>query len=183
MIAVVFASFGLALIGMWLYWQGWDAASGEDRRARAYWWQVRFMPWPYHNGVAASLPIGISLVFAAGGVLLPNDGPFGWLSPAMAAATLHGFHVGVWALIRPPRFLQAPWLRADQERRKRGLPSAIPVPPEGKRPTMTARAFAVSALGFATFALVWLALGFPPGPILIGLAIALPAVAATRLRR
>jgi hypothetical protein len=180
---LLFATLGSALIAMWWYWHAWDAASGTDRRARTYWWQYRFIGWPLRNGLPAALPFGVGMVLISGGLLARHLSAPGWITSAAAATALLLMLVGAWALISPPRFLQPRWLLKDEARRKSGMASLIPRPPEGARPVMSMRAFVLGGIGFIVFAAVWLALGFPASALLIGLAIGLPAILATRIKR
>lgn len=180
---LVFAVLGAGSIAMWRYWYAWDAESGQDRRARMYWWQYRFMGWPFRNALPSALPMGVGFLSAGVAILLRDLGGPGWMTSGLAGVTLVAMLLGAWTLIRPPRFLQPPWLLAAKTRAERGLPSAIPKPPEGARPVMTLRAFVLSAIGFTVFAVGWLALGLPASALLIGLAIGLPAILATRIRR
>lgn len=178
-------AFGIAgLATAWCVWVWrWKADSGDHRLARFYHHYLRFQRWPHRNSVAF-MPLlaawgylfGIAIVLAE----LYGDSLAPWPFFVVGFAL---FLLMLVALIRPPGWLYPPWFREARRREKAGLPSNVPVPPEGRRPVMTRRAYWLSVVGLVIFAGAWLYFGLPVGSLLIGLAVGVPVLLATRIKK
>ena len=79
--------------------------------------------------------------------------------------------------------MQPPWLAEAMRRRKAGLPSNVPVPPEGDRPVVGRQAYKLKIVALVALSAVWLVLDLPIQHLLIGLGAGLPVLFATRVKR
>lgn len=163
----------------------WKADSGDHRLARWYHHSERFQSWPFNNGAA------IAPIVAAWGFLFAGALSVGELDSRLAdelawLAALIGlplFILTAWALIRPPSWMQPAWLAEARCRQKAGLPSNVPVPPEGDRPVMSRRAFGLTIAGLVLFAAAWLYFELPVQHLLLGFAAGVPVLIATRIKK
>jgi hypothetical protein len=173
-----------ALLTWYTVWTWrWKADRGDHRLAQWYWHGHQLQGWPYRNG-AAVVPIFAGFAYLIGFgtlVVLFVERPerLAWLAYAIGIGL---FVLMFWALIRPPSWMQPPWLAEAIRREKAGLPSNVPAPPEGKQPVMSRRQFRWTVMGLTAFAVAWVALGLPIQYLLLGLGAGIPILVATRVR-
>ena len=183
--ATIAVGLGLAATAWTVWVWRWRADRGDHRLARWYHHHYRFQGWPFRSGAAAS-PVVAAWAFLFGIALVVGE-----LAPEHAPAlTGLGALVGLvlliwtfWALLRPAAWMEPPWLVEARRREKAGLRSNVPVPPEGDRPVMGRRAFAVSIAAFGLLTAAWLYFELPIQHLLFGLAAGIPVLLATRIRK
>lgn len=170
----------------WTIWAWrWKADRADHRLARWYHHYYRLAGWPYTNA-AATVP-----VMGAWGYLVAISVLVTELAPGVAAdITWVAWVIGSvlvvmsgWALFRPAVWMEPSWLREARWRDKAGLPSNVPVPPEGDRPVMSRRAFSLTIAGYVVFAAVWWYLELPMQYLLLGFAAGIPILLATRVKK
>jgi hypothetical protein len=182
---VIATAVGIAATAWTIWVWRWNAERADHRLARWYHHYYRVQGWPYNNA-AAVMPVVAGWAWLIAIALL-----VGALAPGIAedltwVAGLIGFALFIltwWVLIRPAYWMQPAWLVEARRREKAGLPSNVPVPPEGDRPVMSPNAFALTIVGYVVFAAAWWYLGLPLQYLLFGLAAGIPILLATRVKK
>jgi len=194
--AFALAAFGAGslLLGYGFAHQKIPGRAGFSRENFNSWYHHTYRPlgWPLRNAVFAWIPFGLVLMLGAAiAVMLPilpspqatdRAQALMWLVAAsvVLVPTLVLLAVSFVALVRPPKWLKPAWLREDEKRLDAGLPSLVPIPPEGDRPVISRRdvtlVYAMSgALLLGVFLLRW------PPALLLGPAVALPMVGRAKI--
>lgn len=195
--AVVLGAVGaLMLLGAY----GFAKRRGISQYGLERWYhhQYRLLSTPWKNGPLVMIPAGLLCVIGSIGYLLvplvPDVKTLDRSATAIlvAVVTLVGlvgllgamfglFAISIAAMFRPPRWLKPTWLLEEEKRLSQGLPSLVPLPPEGDRPVTTQ--FGVRLLWIAAIVvpLGVFSLGWPPA-LLLGLSFALSWLAAARIR-
>jgi hypothetical protein len=157
---------------------------GDERKAKV-WHQVYSNPrHPYRERsvTGALLMSGIgTLAIAIAAILMERSASPSWYFVAPFAVSLVAFGFALRYWFRPPPWSHPDWLREELRRREACLPSHLPVPAEGNRPTMSRRELALgwtlAAVGTAgVFILDW------PPAILFGVGTWLSLVVITKVR-
>jgi hypothetical protein len=169
------AGAGLIVLGIWI-------RSGGYRRGVQRTYLARALPAYQRNLVFALVPMGLAFVLLVAGATLADSrgGPEARDPTAMTLVLLGLLALGVtfWWMFRLPRFLKPGWVLEYERAEQAGEPV------EDFRPKpMSPRAYSLNWLGLGALCIVWLALGLPIGPMLIGLGTGAALLLASRPRQ
>ncbi len=133
----------------------------------------RNVPFAFVPGGLAFLLIGAALLLR--GRVRPYD-----TDPVVTALVVLGILCLVtffWWMFRPPQWIKPAWVR-EYERAEAAGESV----PDLRPPPMSPRAYMLNWIGLFVGAAVWLAVGLPLGPLLIGVGFGLSLLIANRPR-
>jgi hypothetical protein len=130
-------------------------------------------------GAVALIPIGCFFLFpmVLGAIADTNPGR-AWLPVILLlmVLTAGSLILGIWATIRPPGWLKPAWIRAEEQAIREGRPTLR----AAKTPKLTRAGYVTGWVGLIGLAAIWLVLGLPLAPLIIGLGIGLALLVAHR---
>jgi hypothetical protein len=154
--------------------------TGHFRRGLLNTYFNRELPGYQRNAPFAFVPGGLAFLLIGAGTILqsrlqPSDtDPLATTLLVLGVVCLVTFF---WWLFRPPRWIKPAWVRDYERAEATGEPV-----PDLRPPPMSQRAYVLNWIGLVAGAAVWLVVGLPLGPLLIGLGFGLSLLVANRPR-